>query len=234
MNLFKERLISVQKLRPDTSKSPRNNSPRPHEQRKLSRQTVIRLQDGTQCTLTYDELVMGKLLGSGQYGTVTQCYHPPSNLTMAVKRISSTTSEAEDKKSQIMDLDVPMKTGSCDYTVKFYGALYAEGYIWILTECLDTSLDKFYMQATQQNVKLSEIFLSKVAFSVLSGLLYLKNLKIMHRDVKPSNILINSQGQIKLCDFGISGFMTNSKCQTKEKGCRPYMARKFIKYLCKF
>jgi hypothetical protein len=32
------------------------------------------------------------------------------------------------------------------------------------------------------------------------------------------------KGEIKLCDFGISGVMSNSLCQTKEKGCRPYMA----------
>lgn len=127
-----------------------------------------------------------------------------------------------------MDLDVPMKAGDSPYTVKFYGALYAEGFIWVLSECMDTSLDKFYLKAKLLNLELPEIFLSKIAFAVLSALDYLKRRNIMHRDIKPSNILINRKGEIKICDFGISGTMNNSRCQTKEKGCRPYMAVSFI------
>ncbi len=80
------------------------------------------------------------------------------------------------------------------------------------------------MKAFSLNEKISEAFMSKVAFAVLSALDYLKKKNIMHRDIKPSNILINKKGEIKLCDFGISGVMSNSLCQTKEKGCRPYMA----------
>lgn len=33
-------------------------------------------------------------------------------------------------------------------------------------------------------------------------------------DVKPSNVLVNSQGQIKICDFGVSGELINSIADT--------------------
>ena len=46
----------------------------------------------------------------------------------------------------------------------------------------------------------------------------------MHRDVKPSNILINSNGDVKMCDFGISGHLVDSVAKTMEAGCKPYMA----------
>lgn len=42
-------------------------------------------------------------------------------------------------------------------------------------------------------------------------------------DVKPSNILISSNGEIKLCDFGIAGELVNSFVQT-DIGCKPYLA----------
>lgn len=43
-------------------------------------------------------------------------------------------------------------------------------------------------------------------------------------DVKPSNILLNRKGEVKLCDFGICGYLQDSVAQTQDAGCRPYMA----------
>lgn len=57
---------------------------------------------------------------------------------------------------------------------------------------------------------------------------------VIHRDVKPSNILINEQGVVKLCDFGISGRLVDSKAKTRSAGCAAYMAVSVrdINYLC--
>lgn len=87
---------------------------------------------------------------------------------------------------------------------------------------MDTSLEKFYNKAYSLRMKLPEGLMAKIAYSVLNALVYLKKLKILHRDIKPSNILVNSTGEMKVCDFGISGFTTNSVCNTW-KGCQPYM-----------
>ena len=61
-------------------------------------------------------------------------------------------------------------------------------------------------------------------FQVLKGLEYLREKhQIIHRDIKPSNILVNSQGEIKICDFGVSGQLIDSMANTFV-GTRSYMS----------
>lgn len=74
----------------------------------------------------------------------------------------------------------------------------------------------------------SDIIFSHVklqfALQVLKGLSYLRDKHaIMHRDVKPSNILVNSAGEIKICDFGVSGQLIDSMANSFV-GTRSYMA----------
>lgn len=47
---------------------------------------------------------------------------------------------------------------------------------------------------------------------------------LLSADIKPSNILMDRKGNIKLCDFGISGQLVDSIAKTRDAGCRPYMA----------
>lgn len=42
-------------------------------------------------------------------------------------------------------------------------------------------------------------------------------------DVKPTNVLVNRKGEVKLCDFGVSGQLERSLAKTNI-GCQSYMA----------
>ncbi|KAK6328415.1 hypothetical protein J4Q44_G00003930 [Coregonus suidteri] len=171
-----------------------------------------------------DDLEQIDELGRGAYGVVDKMRHMPSGLIMAVKRIRATVNTQEQKRL-LMDLDISMRTVDCFYTVTFYGALFREGDVWICMELMDTSLDKFYKQVIDKGMTIPEDILGKMAVSVVKALEHLhSNLSVIHRDVKPSNVLINTQGQVKMCDFGISGYLVDSVAKTMDAGCKPYMA----------
>ncbi|XP_061556576.1 dual specificity mitogen-activated protein kinase kinase 4-like isoform X3 [Phycodurus eques] len=174
---------------------------------------------------TADDLKDLGEIGRGAYGSVNKMVHKPSNQIMAVKRIRSTVDEKE-QKQLLMDLDVVVRSSDCPYIVQFYGALFREGDCWICMELMATSLDKFYkfVYCSLDDVIPEEI-LGKITLATVKALNHLKeNLKIIHRDIKPSNILLDRNGNIKLCDFGISGQLVDSIAKTRDAGCRPYMA----------
>ncbi|CAH1793797.1 unnamed protein product [Owenia fusiformis] len=163
-------------------------------------------------------------LGRGAYGVVEKVRHRPSNTVLAVKRITATMNVREQKRL-LMDLDISKRTGGCPYTVSYYGALFREGDAWICMEVMDTSLDKFYKKVYELETQIPEVVLGKITSAVVKALHYLQSeLQVIHRDVKPSNILINRRGEVKICDFGISGYLVDSIAKTIDAGCKPYMA----------
>lgn len=164
-------------------------------------------------------------IGRGNFGAVNKMMFSKAGRIMAVKRIRSTVEEKE-QKQLLMDLEVVMKSADCHFIVKFFGAIFKEGDCWICMELMDSSLDKFYhfiFDDLQESIP--ENIIGKITVATVNALNYLKEkLKIMHRDVKPSNILLDKAGAIKLCDFGISGQLVDSIAKTRDAGCRPYMA----------
>uniref|UniRef100_A0A672NR89 Dual specificity mitogen-activated protein kinase kinase 1 n=1 Tax=Sinocyclocheilus grahami TaxID=75366 RepID=A0A672NR89_SINGR len=158
-------------------------------------------------------------LGAGNGGVVFKVLHRPSGFIMARKLIHLEIKPAI-RNQIIRELQVLHECNS-PYIVGFYGAFYSDGEISICMENMDGgSLD----QCLKKAGKIPEQILGKVSIAVIKGLSYLREKhKIMHRDVKPSNILVNSRGEIKLCDFGVSGQLIDSMANSFV-GTRSYMS----------
>ncbi|GAA6021399.1 hypothetical protein JCM11491_006695 [Sporobolomyces phaffii] len=160
--------------------------------------------------LRNEDLEVMSELGCGNGGTVSRALHVPTKVVMAKKVVHIATSE-NTRKQILRELQI-MHDCSSPYIVSFYGAYLQDPHICMCMEFMDKgSLDNIYKKVGP----IPEPILGKIAFAVVSGLTYLYEVhKIMHRDVKPSNILLNSAGRIKICDFGVSGELINSVADT--------------------
>ncbi|KAF9051185.1 MAP kinase [Hymenopellis radicata] len=176
---------------------------------------------------------LGEELGRGNYGTVMRVLYRPKKLEMAMKQIPVEL-ESSKFKTIIMELNI-LHQAVGPSIIKFYGAFYTESCVHLCVEYMDAgSLDKLTAFSIGEQFEVSgetitwrglpEEVLSRILGSTIRGLKFLKDkLEVIHRDVKPTNILANSRGQIKLCDFGVSGQLQKSIANTMV-GCQTYMA----------
>ncbi|KAJ3119123.1 MAP kinase kinase (MEK) [Phlyctochytrium bullatum] len=189
-------------------------------------------------------------LGAGNGGTVNKVLHKPTNTIMARKvcvfwggsvsggldgeeefanhtpvQIIHVETRKTVQKQILRELQI-LKSCNSPYIVSFYGAFISDNNISICMEFMDLgSLDRVYKVLGT----LDEDVIGKITVSVLKGLVYLyKQHKIIHRDVKPSNILLNSAGQVKMADFGVSGELQNSVVKSFV-GTSAYMSPERIK-----
>lgn len=91
--------------------------------------------------------------------------------------------------------------------ISFFGAFYADGAIHIALEYMECGS---LHDALRRRGAIDERVLKGIATQVLRGLHALQQLKIVHRDVKPANVLLNSVGDVKLADLGMCGELANS------------------------
>ncbi|KII92816.1 hypothetical protein PLICRDRAFT_103055 [Plicaturopsis crispa FD-325 SS-3] len=182
----------------------------------------VDFSNGSSFAINMDQLQLDEELGKGNYGTVKKVLHKPTNVAMAMKEIRLELDEAK-LNAIIMELDI-LHRAVAPEIVEFYGAFFIESCVYYCMEYMDAgSLDKLTGLGVPEDV------LARIAGCMVRGLKFLKDdLQIIHRDVKPTNVLVNRKGQIKLCDFGVSGQLEKSLAKTNI-GCQSYMAPERIK-----
>ncbi|CAH0699331.1 unnamed protein product [Spodoptera exigua] len=177
--------------------------------------------DGVEYRSHVDDLQQLGELGSGTCGHVVKMLHKPSNTVIAVKQMRR-SGNSEETKRILMDLDVVVRSHDCPYIVRCLGCFVTDADVWICMELMASCFDKLLKRL---GAPIPEAILGKVTVATVNALSYLKDTHgVIHRDVKPSNILLDERGNVKLCDFGISGRLVDSKAKTRSAGCAAYMA----------
>lgn len=141
-----------------------------------------------------------KELGDGAFGKVYQACHELNKQYAAVKVIDDCTED------ELPDHTVEINILSeCNHKniIGFNGAYYFEKRLYIFLEyCTYGAVD--HIMTTLEH-GLDEKQIRFIGYEILEALDYLHTQQfVIHRDVKASNILLTSSGQVKLADFGVS------------------------------
>ncbi|KAG7401216.1 Mitogen-activated protein kinase kinase 5 [Phytophthora boehmeriae] len=199
------------------------------------------------CLHLQENLERVKEVGRGASGVVYKAIHIPTLKVVAVKDVP--VYGRGQRRQMVRELHalysnlVPMaqntspmphpatgraptkpKAKPSPYIVSFYDAFVdrPKNSICMVMEYMSTgSLQDIVLRGGCQNEKI----LARLASGVLHGLAHIHSKRMVHRDIKPHNLLTNRQGEIKISDFGLARTLNDNSTKTKTfVGTLLYMA----------
>jgi serine/threonine protein kinase len=188
-----------------------------HQQRSASKQ------------VTYDkshELEVSTLIGEGSFGAVYKANHKPTGAVVAVKVIANASSSKSEEEKIKGEIDILSRCDS-PYIVGYFECFIKPpaskpGEMWIVMEyCAGGSMTDLI--EANAGFSLPEDCIRAVCASIVLGLEYLHGIaNVCHRDIKCGNVLLTSDGNIKLADFGVSAELSNTLNKRKTVVGSPY------------
>lgn len=183
--------------------------------------------DGTAYRLAPEDidLPQDQILGSGSGGVVQVGWHKPSCSRVAVKTIK-VGSDDRQREQMLKEITGLVHAAGCPYLVQWFaGFVDPSSYaVKVVIEFMDRGSFADLRQRLCGR-GLPPDHSACAASQITKGLHHLQMRTLLHRDVKPENILHNKSGQVKLTDFGISKHLGNMPCVgTTFVGTATYMA----------
>ncbi|KAJ1931483.1 negative regulator of the PHO system, partial [Linderina pennispora] len=139
-------------------------------------------------------------LGEGTYATVYKGRSPKGEI-VALKEIHLDPEEGA-PSTAIREISL-MKELDHENVLKLLDVVHTETKLMLVFEMMDKDL-KRYMDANGTHSALPAATIKWFMYQMLSGIKYCHEMRVLHRDLKPQNLLINSRNQLKLADFGLA------------------------------
>jgi len=170
-------------------------------------------------------------LGQGGMGVVYKCFDETAGIEVALKalppELSHNTIEMEDIKDNfqlVHNLHHPNIASSNTLERDI-----SNGNYYLIMECCEGEDLRRWLKRKRKECELKLEEVLPIIEQVASALDYAHEMKIMHRDIKPGNIMIDQIGKIKVLDFGLAAQIHTSMTRVSmayhgTSGTGPYMA----------
>merc|ERR1719394_1594742 len=169
-------------------------------------------------------------IGYGAFGVVWSVTDPRDGKRVALKKLPNVFQSLVSSKRVFRELKMMIffkhdNVLSClDILQPPHVDFFSE--IYLITELMQSDLHKIIVSPQHLSSDHIKVFL----YQILRGVKYLHSAKIMHRDIKPGNLLVNSNCVLKICDFGLARVEEpdRSKHMTQEVVTQYYRAPEIL------
>lgn len=152
-------------------------------------------------------------IGCGGFGKVYKVKDKETDRLYALKAVSINPDSMEMFRQESKMLNKAAELSS-PYIVKYRESFIdeeGENCMIVMEFCSGGNLGKIISSYHTDKALIPEHRVKKYMFQILSGVKYLHDSKIIHKDLKPKNILVDSKGVLKIADFGLS-LQLSSRC----------------------
>ncbi|KAF9507751.1 hypothetical protein BS47DRAFT_1373814 [Hydnum rufescens UP504] len=142
-------------------------------------------------------------VGEGTYGVVYKAKDISTGKFVALKKIRLEAADEGVPSTAIREISL-LKELDDDNIVRLLNIVHSDTRLYLVFEFLDMDLKRYMDIVTKQEETVSPTVAKKFTIQLLHGLHYCHAHRILHRDLKPQNLLIDSAGNLKLADFGLA------------------------------
>ncbi|CAK6953717.1 serine/threonine-protein kinase 36 [Scomber scombrus] len=165
-----------------------------------------------------------ELVGEGSFGRVHKGRRRFTGQVVALKFMPKVGRSEKELRSLKREIDI-MRGLQHPNIVQLFDSFETETDVVVVTEYAEGQL----FQILEDDGSLPESQVREIACQLVSALYYLHSHRILHRDMKPQNILLGKSGVLKLCDFGFARAMSVSTLVlTSIKGTPLYMSPELV------
>ena len=172
-----------------------------------------------------DFYLYGREIGCGAFGKVNLALHIGSGRLVAIKIFTKEKLKTERKIRKVRNEINILSKLRHPFINQILDTFETEKYVFIVMEYICADLLSFI----RKREKLSEN-ISKIIFKqIIEGLKYINKKKIVHRDIKLDNILIDLDNTVKICDFGVSKRISEDELMIDHCGTPGYISPEIYK-----